>query len=59
MILGQTSTVKPVNGVYLRKPDGQILSADGETVIVDSYWLRRLNEGDVTEVVAESPKAKG
>ena len=58
MILGQPVTVKPVFGIYIRKEDGQPLSADGETVIASSYWLRRLENGDVIEVVAEIPQTK-
>lgn len=37
----------PINGARVRKPDGQILKAEGETVERDSFWLRRQNDGDV------------
>lgn len=57
MILGQPVTIKPVSGRHLRKEDGRVLSPDGETVVASSYWLRRLNAGDV-EIVAASKPAK-
>jgi len=37
----------PINGARVRKPDGQILKAEGETVERDSFWLRRAADGDV------------
>lgn len=37
----------PINGARVRKPDGQILKAEGETVERDSFWLRRQMDGDV------------
>lgn len=54
MILGQPITLRPVNAIHLRKEDGSILSPDGEIVIASSYWLRRLDNGDI-EVVADKP----
>jgi len=56
MLLGQTVTIKPVNGAYLRKEDGAVLADAGELVVVTSYWLRRINDGDVV-VVAETKTA--
>lgn len=57
MILGQPITIKPANGIYLRKEDGSILAIDGETVIASSYWLRRLDNGDI-EIVPDSKPSK-
>jgi hypothetical protein len=37
----------PINGARVRKLDGQILKAEGETVERDSFWLRREFDGDV------------
>lgn len=37
----------PINGARVRKPDGKILKAEGETVERDSFWLRREFDGDV------------
>jgi hypothetical protein len=37
----------------VRKPVNGHLAVDGEWVNRDSYWLRRLNDGDVVE--AEAP----
>lgn len=37
----------PINGARVRKPNGQILMAEGETVERDSFWLRREVDGDV------------
>jgi hypothetical protein len=58
MILGLPVTLKPTAGRHLRKENGQILAVGGETVIATSYWLRRLNDGDVVEVIPEDSKPK-
>lgn len=40
--------IKPKSGkVKVRKPDGQWLSQNGETVKRTAYWLRRIKDGDV------------
>lgn len=56
MILGQPVTLKPKDGIHLRKEDGSVLAVDGETVIATSYWLRRLDNGDVEIVAPKAPK---
>jgi len=40
--------VKPAKGLTVLKPDGGKLAAEGETVTRNSFWIRRLNDGDVT-----------
>lgn len=55
MILGQPVNIKPAHGVHLRKEDGAILSAEGETVIASSYWLRRLDSGDIELIAPAKP----
>ncbi len=46
--------IKP-NGVKVRNPlTMQYLSTSGETVARNSYWIRRLNDGDV--VIAKTSK---
>ncbi len=57
MILGQPVLLKPAYGMAIRKEDGQYLHAQGETVMASSYWLRRLAEGDVDELVQAQPAA--
>jgi hypothetical protein len=37
----------PINGARVRKPNGEILKAEGEVVERESFWLRRANDGDV------------
>lgn len=59
MQLGQPVTLQPINGAHIRKEDGPLLADAGEVVIASSYWLRRLNEGDVQIVAATSTKTKG
>lgn len=54
--------------VPVRKPDGGYLSFDGEKVARSSYWVRRINDGDVladakankhkTKLAAAAKKAK-
>ncbi|MGL5369676.1 MAG: DUF2635 domain-containing protein [Plesiomonas shigelloides] len=39
--------VKPADGLIVKKPDGTVLSADGEAVPRSAFWLRRLADGDV------------
>ena len=52
--------VKPAKGLTVLKPDGGKLAAEGETVTRNSFWIRRLSDGDVTEVkpVARAAKQK-
>ena len=50
--------VKPKSGLTVRKPDGSKLAADGETVTRSSFWVRRLQDGDVVEVTQAAKAAK-
>ena len=43
-------TLKPKPGLTVRKPDGNKLAADGEVVPRNSFWLKRLADGDVMSV---------
>ncbi|CAM3282831.1 DUF2635 domain-containing protein [Xenorhabdus nematophila] len=44
--------LKPVNGLIVRDPDTyQPLPDDGEAKPCTAYWLRRLKDGDVKEIV--------
>lgn len=48
--------VKPVTpGLRVRAPSGAVLPDEGDYVERESYWLRRINDGDVVE--AEPPVA--
>jgi hypothetical protein len=51
MILGKPTTIKPLYNIFIHKEDGGLLGNDGETVIANDYWLRRLDNGDVEEVI--------
>ena len=51
MILGKPTTIKPLYNIFIHKEDGRLLDNDGETVIANDYWLRRLGNGDVEEVI--------
>jgi len=42
--------LKPAPGKVVRKPVGGHLSNEGEWVNQESYWLRRISDGDVVEV---------
>ena len=51
--------VKPREGVKVRIPDtSQHLPSEGASVPATSYWLRRINDGDVTEIKPAKGKAK-
>lgn len=47
-----TLTIKPAKpDLIVRDPDtGQPLAADGEVKPGNSYWLRRLRDGDVVKL---------
>ncbi|MND24074.1 hypothetical protein D3C80_144880 [compost metagenome] len=47
--------IKPAPGLIIRKPDGNKLAVEGEVVPRNSFWLKRLADGDV---VAVKPAAK-
>lgn len=50
-----TVTLKPAAGVKVRLPDGSgHLAAEGEAVLMSSYWRRRIKDGDVEIVSAEA-----
>lgn len=52
-------TIKPRDGVKIRRPDNlEILDAKGEEVEFDSYWARRVNEGDAEIIETEPKKGK-
>lgn len=51
-------TLKPAVGLQVRKPTGSHLAPEGEPVEMTSYWLRRLNDGDVVEVIESTDKPK-
>ena len=53
--------VKPADlAIKVRKPDGTHLADDGETVTRNTFWVRRIADGDVVEVTetAAAPAAK-
>lgn len=41
--------IQPAPGLLVRKPVGGHLAEAGEEVNRESYWLRRLADGDVVE----------
>jgi hypothetical protein len=54
----QIVTLKPaiVDGepLKVRKPQGGYLAVQGEPIVLTTYWRRRRDDGDVTEVGAAS-----
>lgn len=47
--------VKPAEGRAVRDPVKRtLLPADGADVTLDTFWRRRLRDGDVVEVTAEA-----
>lgn len=44
-----TINIQPKLGCIVRHPDTKLpLKADGESVILNTFWQRRINAGDVT-----------
>lgn len=56
--MSETKLLQPAPGRRVRKPDGALLATAGERVEVDTYWTRRLLDGDVVEI-ADQPAKKG
>jgi hypothetical protein len=53
---GQKVMAKPNKGVTFRKENGEFIKPEGEVVELNSFWIRRRNDGDVT--LSEIPKIK-
>ncbi|PIP02746.1 MAG: DUF2635 domain-containing protein [Zetaproteobacteria bacterium CG23_combo_of_CG06-09_8_20_14_all_54_7] len=52
--------VKPTPGREVPDPEkGGFLPPEGRAVEATAYWLRRIADGDVTEVEAKPTKRKG
>lgn len=49
-----TAFLKPKAGMSIRTPRGDVLPQEGREEELDSYWRRRLEDGDV-EIVAAAP----
>jgi hypothetical protein len=50
--------VKPVSGLTVTHPEtGKPLPAEGDEVQWDSWWQRRLNDGDIVEISEKAVKA--
>ncbi|MEK7787164.1 MAG: DUF2635 domain-containing protein [Chloroflexota bacterium] len=45
----QLKFIKPAPGFNVRMPNGNVLPAEGAEVELNSYWLRRLEDGDVIQ----------
>lgn len=47
--------LKPADGRAVRDPaKGKLLPADGAEVTLNAFWRRRLRDGDVVEVTADT-----
>lgn len=61
-MIHQTRFIKPAPGFTVRNPDtGAVLPEEGAEVELNSYWLRRLADGDVIEAAklsAAKPQTK-
>ncbi|MFL1552498.1 DUF2635 domain-containing protein [Pseudomonas sp. D47] len=40
-------SIKPLRDLRVRKPNGQVLKTEGESVVWSAYWRRRELEGDI------------
>lgn len=56
----KTFTIKPRAGLVIPDPvTGKALAEEGEEKSRNSYWIRRLNDGDVVVVAAPAAPAAG
>lgn len=53
--MNKTIKLRPKKGLTVLKPNGERLAVEGETVERETYWIRRINDGDV-EIVTEAKK---
>jgi hypothetical protein len=44
--------IKPAEGLRVRKPCGKLLNESGETVVLTTFWQRRIDGGDVVDMGA-------
>jgi hypothetical protein len=49
--------VRPAHGQLVRHPDGRCLAAQGEAVVLTSYWRRRIGAGDVIVGPVPNPRS--
>lgn len=52
-------SIKPLNDLRVRKPNGQLLDPAGEEVMWSGYWRRRELEGDIERADVEQAPAEG
>lgn len=50
-------TLQPAPDRRVRKPDGTLLAAAGERIELNSFWQRRIDDGDVLIVLDAPVKA--
>ncbi len=48
--------LKPARAYVVRTPEGDLLPDDGLEVVLNTYWRRRLDAGDVVEVKRKEAK---
>lgn len=51
-----TVLLKPKAGMSIRTPRGDVLPPEGREEELDSYWRRRIEDGDVENVSAAPAK---
>lgn len=58
--MSETIHVIPEKGLKVRMPDkpNEFLPAKGKSVPKNSYWLRRIQDGSVTDTEAKGSKTK-
>lgn len=55
--MNKTIKLRPKKGLTVLKPNGEKLAVEGEKVERETYWIRRINDGDV-EIVTEKKGGK-
>ena len=55
--MSDTVVLKPAGHNLVRNPDtGGHIDKSGQPIVLNSYWRRRIKDGDVTEVKQEKAK---
>lgn len=57
--MSETVRIKPAGKNLLRNPDGMgLIPSEGQTIVLNSYWRRRISDGDAVVIEDADTKEK-